>query len=535
GNFFSYPDSRTVQTSYGKVRGRRLIYEGDKQVDAFQGIPFAKPPLGELRFKKPQPPASWDGIRDTKAFSKRPIQSRIHWIEYFLKALTSEDCLYLNVFTPCWEPPKNGFPVMVYLFPGGFEMGDTQHYGDKNICEHLITRDVIFVTVAYRLGFLGFFTTGDDECRGNAGLWDQVAALRWINENIEAFGGDKHNITLLGQSAGAVSTDMLHLSPHSTGLFHKMIMMAGNSEIEIVKNKYAPQHCKEKATRLGVTEYNNSKDMLDQLRLLPAKEFAVSIKMFEPEPKKLVEFETVPFIDGDFFPEPLDELRKKAIPKPMISGVTKEEGLLFLLDKKPSEKLLDEAIDLASSQSANRKELAKELRSFYATEAVLADEENLMRAIANVMSDCLMNVPLLELCRKTVAAQKKPLYLYTFDHYNPSVVGICAQHLPIQDTTHSAELLYLFNKNIFFGSLKLTDEDSVLMEAFTSAFVNFAKYGDPNGSDPRKSDLPEWSPVEERNLQRNYVFKGGKCLMDDVFMEGRTGKIIEIMARHRSS
>ncbi|GMS93574.1 hypothetical protein PENTCL1PPCAC_15749, partial [Pristionchus entomophagus] len=358
GNFFFYPDSRIVQTTYGKVRGRRLIYEGEKQVDAFQGIPFAKPPLAELRFKKPEPPVKWDGIKDTKAFSRRPIQQPIHWTEYFFKGFPSEDCLYLNVFTPCWKPPKNGFPVMVFIYPGGFEMGDTQHYGDINICEHLVTRDVVFVTVAYRLGYLGFMTTGDDECRGNAGLWDQVAALRWVHDNIGAFGGDKSNITLLGQSAGAVSTDMLHLSPHSTGLFNKMIMMGGNAEIEIVTNKLAPQHCREKAARLGVREYKSSEEMLDQLRALPAKEFAVTIKVFNPKQDKLTEYETVPYIDGDFFPAPLDELRKRARPKPLMIGVTKEEGILFLLDKQPSEKLADDVIAFVSSNSPNKERLS---------------------------------------------------------------------------------------------------------------------------------------------------------------------------------
>ncbi|GMR52748.1 hypothetical protein PMAYCL1PPCAC_22943 [Pristionchus mayeri] len=128
---------------------------------------------------------------------------------------------------------------MMFLHGGGFEEGDTNTYGDINICENIVSRDVIFVTVAYRLGYLGFFTTDDDACPGNFGLWDQTAALRWVNDNIEAFGGNKNNITLLGQSAGAVSTEMLHLSPHSTGLFHKMIVMAGTADIKFVTEKSA--------------------------------------------------------------------------------------------------------------------------------------------------------------------------------------------------------------------------------------------------------------------------------------------------------
>ncbi|GMR37682.1 hypothetical protein PMAYCL1PPCAC_07877, partial [Pristionchus mayeri] len=170
---------------------------------------------------------------------------------------------------------------------------------------------------------------GDDTCPGNFGLWDQTAALRWVNENIEAFCGNKSNITLLGQSAGAISTDMLHLSPHSTGLFHKMIMMSGMAELRIItgNRKSMDEECQEKVARLGITDYKNSKDLLAKLRSLPADKFTAEIRFFRKDRDEYDILETAPHIDGDFFPSSFDEMRKSSIPKPLITGVTKEEGI----------------------------------------------------------------------------------------------------------------------------------------------------------------------------------------------------------------
>ncbi|GMS86686.1 hypothetical protein PENTCL1PPCAC_8861, partial [Pristionchus entomophagus] len=136
----------------------------------------------------------------------------------------------------------------------------------------------------------------------------------------------KHDITLIGQSAGAASVDMLHLSPHSIHRFHKVILMAGSADCRWATNKNMPQQCRNKAARLGITEYANSEEMLEQLRALPATDFGVALHNHVMEPD--VDFETVSLLDGDFFPDSLEELRKRATPKPIIAGVTKEEGIL---------------------------------------------------------------------------------------------------------------------------------------------------------------------------------------------------------------
>uniref|UniRef100_A0A158P6I1 COesterase domain-containing protein n=1 Tax=Angiostrongylus cantonensis TaxID=6313 RepID=A0A158P6I1_ANGCA len=233
-------------------------------VDAFQGVPYANPPVGNLRFRKPEPPEPWEGVRETKAFAASSIQKPT-LLERKLGNI-SEDCLYLNVFTPVWSPSSaSGFAVLVFIHGGGFVSDSTTKYGD-------CTKDVVVVTVQYRVGFLGFFSTGDEYCRGNFGLWDQILALKWIQENISFFNGNQNNVTAMGQSSGA-----------------------GN--------------------------------MIDILRGLPASKFAVSLM----DTLDMSECVVGPCIDGDLIPKNVSELRKEAPTKPMLIGCCSSEGLMCKL------------------------------------------------------------------------------------------------------------------------------------------------------------------------------------------------------------
>ncbi|GMS94686.1 hypothetical protein PENTCL1PPCAC_16861, partial [Pristionchus entomophagus] len=525
-----FPNSRVVQTVHGKVQGRRLIFEGERQVDAFQGIPFADPPLGELRFKKPQPPTRWNGVRETKEFSARAIQPPKFKRDYEMNGVPSEDSLYLNVFTPCWKPQAAGFPVMLFIHGGGFECGETKTYGDINICENIVTNGVVFVTIQYRVGYLGFFTTGDRVCPGNLGLWDQTEALKWVQSNIAAFGGDKNNVTVLGQSAGGASADFLHLSPHSTGLFHKVICMAGNAECRWSSNQYMPAQCRIKARKLGIN-FSNSEELISQLRIIPAEQLGANILKPEKEPD--VDFETIPYIDGDFFPESLDKLRAKAKPKPMMTGVTREEGLFMMLFQKMDRKCADRIVSAASQTAVDKQQLARALYNRF--DGMEEGSETMGRAIANLSSDYYFNAGTLELCRKTVENQKEPVYLYTFEHWNPEVMGIFLGMIPLEDVTHACELFYLF-KNSFLGATlpEITKTEQKVIDWFTSAFTNFAKFGDPNGVTDG-SELPShWEPLSRENYSKNYVFGTDNCGMRDHFFSGRTAEFVRIVNEHRS-
>jgi para-nitrobenzyl esterase len=213
-----------VRTHDGPLRGFKLKAGGR----AFAGIPFARPPIGELRFRPPVPPAPWRGVRDAARWPSAPAQPNGPFLGIAMPLLeTSEDCLYLNVWTPSQAIAA---PVMVWLFGGGFEMGSASP--PHSDCTALMQRGNVMVSVNYRLGALGFLHLGDldpdsDGRRTNLGLQDQLAALRWVQENIAVFGGDPDNVTVIGESAGAFSIGSLLGIPDADRLFRRAILHSG--------------------------------------------------------------------------------------------------------------------------------------------------------------------------------------------------------------------------------------------------------------------------------------------------------------------
>ena len=216
-----------VSTLDGRVSGERLEYEVGT-VDRYLGIPFARPPVGELRFRPPQPPVSWPGVREATQFSPRCIQNPLtSW--YLFPELESpkildEDCLYLNVYVPNGATEGADLAVMVWIHGGSLKHGSaSQYYGEALA----ISGGVIVVTINYRLGVMGFFTTGSEDAPGNVGMLDQVMALRWVQDNIRVFGGDPEVVTIFGESAGAWSVGSHMISPLSRGLFKRAITQSG--------------------------------------------------------------------------------------------------------------------------------------------------------------------------------------------------------------------------------------------------------------------------------------------------------------------
>uniref|UniRef100_A0A0M3IQW8 Carboxylic ester hydrolase n=1 Tax=Ascaris lumbricoides TaxID=6252 RepID=A0A0M3IQW8_ASCLU len=222
-------ESQRVCTKTGEVQGFGMRCKKGV-VNIFLGIPYAKPPIGPLRFKKTEPVDPWSGVLMCTKYRSRCPQKDFIWDKLELRTPKSEDCLYLNIMAPSWKPPPdqvrlniscpdspNGFAVMFYIHGGGYLVDSAVKYRYWDIVRLLSPHDVIVVTIQYRLGYLGYFSTADENCIGNFGLWDQVTALKWVSENIKYFGGDPKSITVAGQSAGAASADLLSLSPYSRG------------------------------------------------------------------------------------------------------------------------------------------------------------------------------------------------------------------------------------------------------------------------------------------------------------------------------
>ncbi|XP_063708883.1 juvenile hormone esterase-like [Culicoides brevitarsis] len=220
---FKSDDELVVTLNHGgKVRGTEETTDAGQKFLSFKGIPYAKPPVGDLRLRNTQPHPGWAGTRDATKHGSNCIGQQM-----FSESVTgSEDCLFLNVYVPRLES-KEKLPVMFWIHGGSFKSGsgDSEYYGP----EFFMEEEVVIVTINYRLGFLGFFSTNDKAAQGNYGLKDCVEALKWVQNNIEAFGGDREQVTIFGESAGGASVHYLTLSPMANGLFRAAISQSGSA------------------------------------------------------------------------------------------------------------------------------------------------------------------------------------------------------------------------------------------------------------------------------------------------------------------
>jgi para-nitrobenzyl esterase len=318
-------------TEAGLVRG---VIE-DSGVTVFRGVPFAAPPVGDLRFAPPAPTPVWEGERLAIEFGPTPIQNvdPLSLVmpgaerNYYAPrtAVFSEDCLYLNVFTPAVD--GNARPVMVWIHGGGFVTGSggAEWYDGTNLA---VKNDVVVVTINYRLGILGGLYLGDhDPDATNFGIRDQIAALEWVRRNISEFGGDPANVTVFGQSAGGMAVSALLVSPLSAGLFHRVIIQSGNVAA-FVPQPFARETTQNVLDALGIDSERAIEELRDvsTLRLLEVQ------RTLRPLMFPALDDVTIPS-------EPLDYVREgRAADVPMLIGNTAAENKLFHLVGSPRPK-----------------------------------------------------------------------------------------------------------------------------------------------------------------------------------------------------
>ncbi len=456
--------NRPVRIDTGLVQG-----VSDGNITAFKGIPYAAPPVGDLRWREPQPPADWRGVRDTAHFSVACFQAKTGafgpWSAEFIakdamQGGSSEDCLYLNVWTAAAKAGEKR-PVIVWIYGGGFTSGS----GDVPVYDGagLAAKGVVMVTFNYRVGALGFLAHPElskesgHGASGNYALLDMIAALRWVQRNISAFGGDPRNVTIAGQSAGAFAVCYLMASPLAKGLFERAIAESGGA----FSQAQPLDRAESAGAKLGT---------LAELRAKPADAFLSPPNGYRPGP----------VIDGYVLPADVSAIfssgRQNNVP--LLTGWNAADGVAF----GPAPK----AETFRENARRDYAALADEfLKAFPASND--AEAANSARVLTR---DQLFAWQGRSWARAQAKTGKSKVFLYYFDRTAP---GTAAETR--YGAFHSGEIAYALN-TLDQWQRPWTDVDRKLSSEMSTYWVNFAKRGDPNGP-----GVPQW-PAYRRNEER---------------------------------
>lgn len=453
-----------VKVQSGVISGKT---SGDQSVKIFLGVPFAAPPVGELRWKAPQPVAPWEGVRtcvDAPASAMQaPPKPFMCWSKEFMapESPLSEDCLYLNVWTAA-KTVQDKLPVMVWIHGGAFTggSGTVPLYSGEGMSR----KGVVFVTINYRLGIFGFLAhpelsaESDLKTSGNYGILDQIAALKWVKENITAFGGDPNNVTIAGQSAGSFSVNMLVVSPLAKGLFQKAIAQSGGmfgKQLSLGQTlKAAEETGKQLTEKLKAASIANLRAIpADSLLKIPGR-FGLAVDNVVIPPV----YET--FAAG------------KHNDVPVISGWNADDGVSF-----------GPPVHAAQFQENAKKQYGEKAESFLKLFPAGNDEE--AGKSQKLVTQLFFGWNNYAWARLQASMGTGKAYLYYFKRVPPGE--------PNYGAFHSAEFGYALH-TLKFWDRPFTDVDFKLEEAMSSYWVNFAKAGDPNGE-----GLPVWPAFNENN------------------------------------
>jgi para-nitrobenzyl esterase len=471
-----------VKVDGGKVEG---VTEGDLTV--FKGIPFAAPPVGDLRWKDPQPVIPWDSVKKADKFGPACPQMSMPG---FVSGPFSEDCLYLNVWTPA-KTAKDKLPVMVWIYGGGFAMGSTSN--DMYNGSGLAKMGVIVVSIAYRVGALGFMAhpeltaESDHHTSGNYGLLDQIAGLRWVQNNITAFGGDPSKVTIFGESAGAISVSMLAASPLTKGLFRGAISESGGSFNPVSEEKESDcMQLLDGSEKTGVEFMKRmGANSIEELR-------NVSPDMWLKDPlSQMGGF--WPVVDGYVIAGDQYKLYEegKYNDVPVIIGTNSDEGSIFARPVSPEQ--------YVENVKKRFGPFSGEILDLYPVDSVTGT----YRPLADIFQETAFAWPSWVWAKLQTKTGKSKVFVYYFDEYNP---GPIYPNGPVAiGAAHGSEIPYVFRRFDNNPQSTATDEQKALSATMASYWTNFAKSGDPNAG-----GVPEWP-----------VFKDGENTV--MYLKGTPG------------
>ncbi|XP_034398467.1 bile salt-activated lipase-like [Cyclopterus lumpus] len=478
-----------VQTDKGLVEGRSHRMGLFRTVDVFKGVPFADVPG---KWEKPKPHPGWSGVLKAHQYRDRCLQVTL----LQTKTQGSDDCLYLNIFVPQGLKLSTSLPVMVYLFGGAFMLGASNDvailgdslYDGKELAER---GDVIVVTVNYRVGTMGFLSSGDARLPGNYGLWDQHAAISWVRRNIAAFGGNPENITIFGQSAGAVSASYQMLSPHSKGLFRRVISQCGVALSPWALQKNPMALTKKIARKVGCSR-SDEDEMLACLKLSDpvGLTMAGKIDVFLLLGKGVVMdlLELAPVVDGDFVPDEPSRLFHNAAQFDYMAGVNSMDGHLFAgvdvpsINKENGNTTVEDVKGLLAGLTKEKGVTAVgSAYSVYSSHWGSAPEPAVVKkTVADIETDFLFLVPTqiaLQLHANNSSGARTYSYLFNMETRIPGFPRWV-------EAEHAEDLQYLFGKP-FATPLVYFPRHRDLSGYMIAYWTNFARTGDPSKGDSR--------------------------------------------------
>lgn len=455
-----------IKTDKGKVRG---ALTNDGKVRAFKGIPYAAPPVGQLRWQPPQPAAKWKGERDATQFGARCMQAPIYKDMVFRDPGPSEDCLALNVWTPAGAK-KNSLPVMVWIYGGGYQAGGTSEpRQDGQLLAH---RNVVVVSMNYRLGIFGFFVHPEltaesaNHAAGNYGLLDQNAAIAWVQKNIANFGGDPHNITIFGESAGSFSVSALMASPLAQGRFQKAIGESGGAFFSGGLG-FEPREEREQADmKFAQAAFGTTK--LADLRKLSADDvLKAAMKRTTGNP---VHFG--PDVDGWFLPESVPAIYAagKQAHIPLLAGWNADEMRAAVLFAKPQPTVESYKTKAEAEFGPNADEFLKLYPGSTDAEAI--------QSAGDLASDRFIVYSTWRWLEAQVKTGDAPVYRYRLDLGSPGDEF----HQAAMGAFHSDDIEYVFGTLDSRPEAKWRPEDRKLSDEIQQYWTNFARTGDPNGN-----------------------------------------------------
>ncbi|KAB0797812.1 hypothetical protein PPYR_08805 [Photinus pyralis] len=516
-----------VSLKQGNLVGRYFTTRKGRIVSGFSGIPYAEPPIGELRFKPSVPLNQWSGtLNATQPHAVCPQ------FNYYDKGnenpiAGSEDCLFLNVYTP--QVPKDkwnnlSYPVLFYIHGGSLSVGSARY--DWLGPELLLDKDLVLVTVNYRLGALGFLSTGDGSIPANNGLKDQVLALRWVKDSIARFGGDPQKVTICGNSAGAGSVHYLTLSPMTKGLINSAIIQSGAAipQASAIPRNESIRYAQQFGDKLNCAS-GTSEDLLKCLQdrdLYDIVKQQLTFSTWDPTTGPFLPTIEKNCADAFLCRNPFKLMQSTNILDiPIMVGMVSNEGMIVsaALSTEELDKM-EETFQTLAFHDFNLESLAlaDSLRKFYFGNQTIGLKTR--PEITDLYTDGWFLSGVDYLIQNHLAHRKQPIYLYYFDYMGSESYGsLYSDTSFICGPSHTDELLYLMSRNVAFPRYKPTPSDDEMTETMTSLWFNFVRYGNPTPA--YESEMRHWQRVVSNNLEYYHIKGPRKLSMRSYLLSSR--------------